>query len=98
MRTPAGHLLAVFQASQSHEGGATQTKFIVRSADSGATWSSPSVLVAPANETGEVILPWDGTIFLDAAGAARYVFVTSPFQQQSAGDVYTTSSADDGAT
>jgi hypothetical protein len=96
VRAPSGRLLAVFQASESHEGGATQTKFLVRSDDGGASWSPPSVLVAPANASGEVVLPWDGTLFLDGAGAARYVFVKSPFKQQSAGDVYTMSSTDEG--
>ena len=98
VRAPSGRLLAVFQASQSHEGGATQTKFLVRSADNGATWSAPAVLVEPSNATGQEMLPWDGTIFIDGAGAARYVFATSPFKHQSAGDLYTISSADEGAT
>jgi hypothetical protein len=99
VRNPvSGTSLAVFQASQSKEGGQTQTKFLVRSTDNGTTWSAPVALVSPSNASGELILPWDGTIFLDAAGAARYVFVTSPFGHQSAGDVYTISSVDDGVT
>jgi hypothetical protein len=95
-RAPSGALLAVFQASQSREGAASQVKFLVRSADSGASWSPPSVLVPSTNVTG--VVPWDGTIFLDAAGRARYVFATSPLGQQSAGDLYTISSGDEGAT
>ena len=98
VRTQKGTTLAIFQASQSKEGGSTQTKFLVRSGDGGATWSAPAALIPPSNVSGEIILPWDGTIFLDAAGAARYVFVTSPFGRQSAGDVYTISSTDDGAS
>lgn len=94
----SGTLLAVFQATQSHEGGPTQTKFLVRSSDNGLTWSPPSVLVTPTNVTGKEMLPWDGTLFLDQAGRARYVFATSPFGQQSAGDLFTMSSVDEGLT
>jgi hypothetical protein len=98
-RAPSGALLAVFQATQSHEGGPTQTKFLVRSADSGATWSPPAVLVPWSNASGQEVLPWDGTLFFDAAAQRfRYVFVTSPYKQQSAGDLYTISSRDEGAT
>ena len=96
---PSGALLAVFQATQSHEGGATQTKFLVRSADGGATWSAPAVLVPLTNASGQVVLPWDGTIFYDAAAArVRYVFTTSPLGRQSAGDLYAISSGDGGAS
>ena len=98
-RVPSGALLAVFQATQSHEGGPTQTKFLVRSTDSGATWSSPAVLVPWSNATGQEVLPWDGTLFWHAAaGLLRYVYVTSPYQHQSAGDLYTISSSDEGAS
>jgi hypothetical protein len=97
-RAPSGTLLAVFQATQSHEGGPTQTKFIVRSFDNGATWSAPTVLVPWSNATGEEILPWDGTLFLDGQRRLRYVYATSPFKQQSAGDLHTISSGDEGAT
>lgn len=98
VRVPSGALLAVFQATQSHEGGPTQTKFLVRSPDSGATWSPPEVLVQWTNASGQEVLPWDGTIFLDTAGRVRYVFATSPFGQQSAGDLYTLSSSNEGMT
>ena len=100
VRTPSGMHLAIFQASQSREGGPTQTKFLARwdPAAGGAAWSAPVALVPPSNASGELILPWDGTLFLDAAGAARYVFVTSPAGRQSAGDLYTISSTDDGVT
>jgi len=96
---PSGALLAVFQATQSHEGGPTQTKFLVRSTDGGASWSPPAVLVSWSNASGQEVLPWDGTIFYDAAAArVRYAYVTSPFKQQSAGDLYAISSADEGVT
>lgn len=98
VKTPSGALLAVFQATQSHEGGPTQTKFLVRSLDSGATWGPPRVLVPWSNASGQEMLPWDGTIFLDGAGRVRYCFVTNLFKQQSAGDLYTISSGDEGAT
>jgi hypothetical protein len=98
VRMPSGVHLAMFQASQSHEGGPTQTKFLVRSTNGGATWTPPVALVAPANVSGYEMLPWDGTLFIDAMGAARYVFVTSPYHSQSAGSMYTISSVDDGVT
>jgi len=97
-RMPSGALIAVFQASQSREGAPTQEKFLVRSADGGASWSAPALLVPWSNASGRVELPWDGTVFLDAAGRARYAFVQSPAGQQSAGDVFTMSSGDEGAT
>ena len=98
-RVPSGALLAVFQATQSHEGGPTQTKFLVRSADSGATWSAPAVLVPWSNASGVVVLPWDGTMFFDeAVSRLRYVFATGPLGHQSAGDLYAISSGDEGAT
>ena len=99
VRVPSsGAILAVFQSTQSHEGGPTQTKFLVRSTDDGITWSEPSVLVPWTNVSGKLTLPWDGTLFLDTTGALRYVFVTSPYQQQSAGDLFTISSGDEGVT
>ena len=97
-RAPSGALFAVFQASQSTEGGPTQTKFIVKSTDLGATWSPPSVLVPFTNASGQEVLPWDGTLFLDAQRRLRYVFTTSPLKHQSAGDLYTISSSDEAAT
>jgi len=68
----------------------------VRSTDGGASWSAPAVLVPSVNATGAV--PWDGALFLDAAGRARFVFAASPLGQVSAGDLFTTSSGDEGAT
>jgi hypothetical protein len=99
VRVPSGALLAVFQATESHEGGPSQTKYLVRSLDHGATWSPPAVLVpwtGPFNTSGET-LPWDGTLFMDGSWL-RYVYATSPYKQQSAGDLYTISSVDEGAT
>ena len=87
VRVPSGALLSVFQASQSTEGGPTQKKFLVRSTDNGTTWSAPTVLVSWTNVSGHEVLPWDGTIFIDGAGLVRYVFVTSPYKHQSAGDL-----------
>ena len=98
VNTSSGTLLSVFQATQSHEGGPTQTKFLVRSTDNGATWSAPKLLVSFTNSSGEELLPWDGTVFLDADARIRYVFFFSPYHSQSAGDMYTISSSDDGAT
>lgn len=72
-----------------------QEKFLVRSVDGGATWSAPGVLVA--NQSGN-LLPWDGTMFIDAAGDVRYVFAGSDVLHQSNGPLFTMSSPDAGAT
>jgi hypothetical protein len=97
--TSSGTILAVFQASQSKEGAATQEKLIVQSTDGGATWSDAVVLVPHSNaSSGAVVVPWDGSIFIDDAGAVRCVFSTNEVGVISAGDIYTISSADGGAT
>ena len=98
VKLPSGALLTVFQASQSTEGASTQEKFIVRSADQGATWSAPAVLVPDFNVSGVESLPWDGTVFLDTTGRVRYVFANSSIAHFSAGDLYTISSSDEGIT
>ena len=94
VRLPSGTLLAVFQASQSNEGAATQDKFVVRSLDGGSTWPAPSILVAGNNISGVVTLPWDGTVFLDNDGRVRYVYASSSIMHVSAGDLFTISSGD----
>jgi hypothetical protein len=93
-------ILVVFQASQSNEGAATQEKLIVRSTDGGATWSDATVLVPYSNSSspGAVIVPWDGSIFIDAESRVRCVYSTGEAGHQSAGEIYTISSADGGAS
>jgi hypothetical protein len=98
VRVASGALLAVFQASQSTEGALTQEKFIVRSSDGGSTWSAPKILVPSSNASGVVALPWDGTVFIDTSGRVRYVFANSSIAHFSAGDLWSMSSADEGAT
>jgi hypothetical protein len=90
----SGAILVVFQASESVEGAPSQKKFIVHSEDGGSSWSAPAVLVPNYNVSGIVTLPWDGTVFIDNTGRARYVFANSSVPHFSAGDIFTISSED----
>jgi hypothetical protein len=98
VQLPGGVILAVFQASSSSEGAPTQEKYLVRSTDGGRSWMPPSVLVPNSNISGVVTLPWDGTVFIDTAFLVRYVYASSSTMHFSAGDLFTISSGDEGAS